>query len=399
MCRTVTLVLVDARGGVLGTLPPFEVPEPWWQEAASVVAGALERYGVRLAVLRLFATERSRPHGGAVTYVAEYESGPLAAARPAAVTVAAHPLRAAYAEPGGPAASVAWAAKELASLGWGPVVAAQRRTWNLSAIWRLDGDRGTAWLKQVPPFFAHEPAVLRWLATVAPERAPRLLAADATGRMLLAHAPGEDLYDAPESTVTALVDDLHDVQRAGAAAVGTLLAAGIPDGRWPALTRNARDTAARDTAARDTAARHGAGLALDDLLDALPERLAAIDACGLPDTLVHGDFHSGNARGDATGRTLLDWGDAFVGHPAFDVLRVVETQSPEVGGRVLAHWAARWRAAVPGSTPERAVELLKPVAALRNASAYDRFVRNIEPSERPHHTGDVGFWLREAAGA
>src|SRR5437762_2782055 len=38
--RTVTLVLVDCAGALLGALPPYEVPTPWWQDASDVVVGA-----------------------------------------------------------------------------------------------------------------------------------------------------------------------------------------------------------------------------------------------------------------------------------------------------------------------------------------------------------------------
>ena len=47
-----------------------------------------------------------------------------------------------------------------------------------------------------------------------------------------------------------------------------------------------------------------------------------MSACGLPDALVHGDAHPGNAIGSQHGTVLLDWGDSFIGHPAFDALRM-----------------------------------------------------------------------------
>src|SRR2546421_10431464 len=73
--RIVTLVLVDGTGAVVRALPPFELPAPWWQEASDVVAGARERYGVDVTVLRLLAAGRPVPHGGAVTYLAECPTG------------------------------------------------------------------------------------------------------------------------------------------------------------------------------------------------------------------------------------------------------------------------------------------------------------------------------------
>ena len=56
----------------------------------------------------------------------------------------------------------------------------------------------------------------------------------------------------------------------------------------------------------------------------LPKRIAAIAACGVPDTLVHGDFHPGNVVGPTDAYVLLDWGDSFVGNPLIDELAFTE---------------------------------------------------------------------------
>ncbi|WMF04584.1 hypothetical protein [Micromonospora robiginosa] len=210
MSRTVTVVLVDADGRPLGALPPFEVPDPWWQQVASIVDGARRRYGVDVAVLRLLDADRPHPPGGHVRYLAQLLDAPARGAaaggvprEPAAVDLAPHPRRQPWAEPGGPARSVAWATDELRRLGRPVTAVAQQRTWNLSAIWRLDTPQGPAWLKQLPPFASHEPTVLAWLAhptgpTVPTEAkagagaggGPVVLAADGEGRMLLEHVAG-----------------------------------------------------------------------------------------------------------------------------------------------------------------------------------------------------------------
>src|SRR5262249_30721728 len=127
------------------------------------------------------------------------------------------------------------------------------------------------------------------------------------------------------------------------------------------------------------------------------ERLAAIDACGVPDTLMHGDFHPGNVRGDGSGLRLLDWGDSGVGHPILDET-AFGARLPDAD-RLLARttWDAAWRDAVPGCDPSRAADLLAPVAALRAAVVYQRFLDAIEPSERVYHHADPVFWLSRAA--
>src|SRR5262249_30427805 len=94
---------------------------------------------------------------------------------------------------------------------------------------------------------------------------------------------------------------------------------------------------------------------------------------------------------------IIDWGDAFVGHPGFDILRLTDALTEDDSAALIAGWADRWRVDVPGSDPDRAVALLKPVAALRNAAVYSAFLANIEPSEYPYHAGDPPRWLAKAA--
>lgn len=86
------------------------------------------------------------------------------------VDLSPHPHRAPYAELGGPAATLDWATRALDRPVRGVT---QQRTWNLSAIWRLDTDTGPVWVKHVPHFLAHEAAVLAW---TGPPLVPEVLA-------------------------------------------------------------------------------------------------------------------------------------------------------------------------------------------------------------------------------
>jgi aminoglycoside phosphotransferase (APT) family kinase protein len=248
--------------------------------------------------------------------------------------------------------------------------------------------RSTAWLKQVPWFFAHEATVLRWLNAEVPAAAPTLLASADEGRMLLDDLPGEDRYGADPSARDRMLAELHAVQVRAVDAAGELAAAGVPDRRGSRL-------AAR---VREVVDRHGAGIpGLGELVDGLDERLSAVDSCGLPDTLVHGDFHAGNVRAKGDGPpSILDWGDAFIGNPAFDALRM--TDDLPAAEPLLAAWCRRWRDAVPGCDPGPALTLLRPVAALLGAATYADFVDRIEPAERLFHAGDVVRALRAAVG-
>ncbi|MFI7216322.1 phosphotransferase [Micromonospora maritima] len=390
MSRTVTLVLVDAAGRPLGALPPFDVPDPWWQQVASVVDAARRRHGVEVAVLRLLDADRPAPPGGHVRYLAQVVEAEAVPLEPVAVDLAPHPLRMPWAEAGGPARSVAWATEELRRLGRPVTAVTQQRTWNLSAIWRLDTPLGPTWLKQLPPFAAHEPTVLHWLLSTpnGVEGGVRVLGVGERGRVLLGHVPGEDRYGAGEAERASVAAGHHAVQVRAVGEVDRLVADGVPDLRGVALGRWIRGRLAGHDVT--VAAR---------LLDRLDDRLARVRDCGLPDTLVHGDLHPGNVRGDGTQRVVIDWADAFVGHPAFDILRLTEDLDPTAADRLVDAWAARWRADVPGSDPRRAVDLLRPVAPLRLAAVYAMFLAGIEPSEHPYHVHDVPAALARAAAA
>ncbi|BCJ41726.1 hypothetical protein Aiant_23830 [Actinoplanes ianthinogenes] len=376
-----TLVLVDPAGELLGALPPFSVASPWWQEVSEVVAAA----SADVTVLRLLHADRPAPPGGHVTYLAETRDRPEGLI-PLGADLVPHAHRAPWAEPGGPAATLAWASGVLDRLGFGELTAHQQRTWNLSAIWRLDGPGGTiAWLKQVPSFFAHEPAVLGLVASVAPDLVPYVMASGKAGRMLLAHVPGEDRYGAGADLCGQIVEAFHPVQAHFAGRLGELT--GVPDKRLDAARFVHVATPYLDDIP---------GLA--ELIDGLPARFAEVAACGLPDTLLHGDLHPGNVRTDGQGGlVIVDWGDSAIGNPAFDLLRLIDgLESPEP---VLAAWARRWRATVPGCDPERAVALLRPVAGLLSAATYAGFLASIEQSEWPYHAGDVPECLTAAGAA
>jgi hypothetical protein len=386
--RVVTLVLVTPDGELVGALPPFPVETPWWQDAEPVVRAARQRFGVDLVVLRIIDTERPYP-GGAVSYLAEV-TAPVPTAEPWHGTLDEHPLRQSWARPGGPDADVAWARSKLAVHGLRMVAAPQQvRTWNLSSLWRLPVEGETVWLKVVPPFFTHEGRILDRLRG---EAVPSVIAAEGP-RILLHEIPGEDLYGASVPQRLTMVSQLVAIQGAWLGRVNELRELGLPDWRAPALAsaigsvfeRTAGDLPAHE---RTTLARFVEGLA---------SRLAAVAACGIPDTLVHGDFHAGNHRGDGTSIVLLDWGDSGVGHPLLDQPAFMERVQPAWAAAILDGWHTAWRAAVPGSDPERAAELLAPVAAARQAVIYRHFLDRIEPSERAYHAGDPADWLRRTA--
>ena len=391
--RVATMVLVGPDGSVIGRLPPFPVETPWWQDIAPVLTACQERYGLRPTILRLLATERTQYPGGGVTYLAEIEPGEVARAGAPLDgwpgTLDEQPLRMPWARVGGPAADIAWADAALAAAGRRRTgIPEQIRTWNLSSVWRLSTADGAAWLKVVPPFFAHEGALIERLAGGP---VPPLIASEGP-RVLMPEIPGDDRYDATGPELLTMVEALVAIQARWAGRVGELLAIGLPDWRAAFLPAAIADVVAKTADQLASADR----AVLDRFVGGLPARLAAADTCGLPDTIVHGDFAPGNVRGDGLSApmVLLDWGDSTVGQPLLDRPALLDRTPTADAEAIRQRWAAAWLAAIPDADPVHAAALLAPVAAARQAVVYQRFLDNIEPSERRYHAGDPADWLR-----
>jgi hypothetical protein len=390
--RIASLVLVDESGTVIGQLPAFPVATPWWQDMEAVVVGCDGRFGLRPTILRLLSAQHGYP-GGEVAYLAEVGSSEVAAAgavvEPWTGTLNEQPLRLPWASVGGPAADLAWADDALQAAGRQRIGdAEQMRSWNLSSIWRLPTTDGSAWLKVVPPFFAHEGAVIERLAGGP---VPTLLGRD-RGRILMTEIPGDDRYDATGEELLRMVDGLVAIQASWAGRTDELLSIGVPDWRTAFLPAAIADVVERTAGELNEAER----AALDRFVGGLPARLADAEACGLPDTLVYGDFAPGNVRGDGATEPMvfLDWGDSTVGQPLLDQPAFLDRTPAGEGPAIRARWEASWRAAIPGADPTMAARLLAPVAAARQAVVYRRFLDHIEPAERVYHAGDPADWLR-----
>jgi phosphotransferase family enzyme len=394
--RIVTLIIVTQDGEVLGRLDPFPVDTPWWQDVEPVVARARTQFGLDVTILRLLDTELPSAHGGAVTYLAEAAQATTLAVSGALDLRAWHgaltedPRRQPYARPAGPAADLAWADAVLAGLDRARTAPAEQvRTWNLSSLWRLPTRDGAAWLKVVPSFFEHEGALIEHLHG---ELVPTVLGRE-RGRMLLADIPGEDQYDAARPELLEMTDGLVDLQARWSGRIVELIGLGLPDWRQAALVQAITDVTERAGPLLGPADR----ARLEAFVATLPVHLARIEACGLPDGLIHGDFHPGNVRGKPGRLVLLDWGDSAIGHPLLDQPAFLSRIDPATVPSIRERWHEAWRRALPGCDPARAAQLLAPVAAARQAVVYQRFLDSIEPSEHAYHRADVPDWLRRTA--
>jgi hypothetical protein len=224
--RSVTIVVCDDSGSLLGSLGPFDVATPWWQDLEPIRC----RFPMLTVLRLLYGTAGDEgAFGGQVIYLTC-----LSARLPVdPAALADHPLRMPWARPGGPAADLDWAVNAASAAGLEAAEpSVQHRTWNLSCIWSIPvrespGSRGRLWLKCVPGFFAHEACVLRRLSA---EAVPRLVAAQ-DHRILLADLPGRDGFDATPDEAKQVIECLVGLQIRTVPLVPSLLADGVPDAR------------------------------------------------------------------------------------------------------------------------------------------------------------------------
>lgn len=340
MTERTVVALVSAPSGFAGRTDVLPVPTRDWNHVEPVNEVLEELLGVPTHVLRLVSVQGGEPPwGGQVTYHVEALGEPdRSRLHPAAEPEPDAEHRLPYARPGGPAELVAWADAQVDRTG--PAV--QVRTWNLSTVFRLPTADGPVWLKAIPSFFADEGAVVDLVGRHDPTLVPRVIAS-APRRVLLADAPGDKCWP-----VTAEHVDLV-----------------VP--RWVAV-QNALAGAPR-----------------------LPPTAVAMPSFGLPDTLTHGDFHPGNWR---RGGAVIDFSDAVWGHPALDACRVLEYAGPELHDHIRRVWSEAWLRHRPDSRPLEALDVARRASRLHNAVKYQRFLDNIEASERIYHEGDPQVELR-----
>jgi Ser/Thr protein kinase RdoA (MazF antagonist) len=381
MGRVVTVVVTHA-GACAGAVGPFYVDVPWWAQVEPVLAHLEEVLGGPAVVLRLLTVEGSAgARDGRVTYHAE-AFNPPGNLTPCDFADVDHPLRMPWARPSGVRDLLRWASEHVELTGR-PM---QRKTWNLSGLFELPTADGPVWLKAIPALAAAEPAAIAAFAQVDPGLVPAVVAS-APGRLLLADVPGTDCWDASAQTAADALQRLATAQ----ARIGQP-PPDIPDCRPQALAAAVSDLLDGPV---------GAELSPAELRAArrLHERWEMLAGCGLPDTVVHGDFHPGNWRCGDGAPVVLDFADAHLGNPVLDGLRAIDRLPRDRRAAAASAWAAAWTAAVPRSRPADALRIAGPLAHLAYAVRYQEFLDNIEPSERVYHLGDPAAEIRQAVAA
>jgi hypothetical protein len=311
-------------------------------------------------------------------------------------------LRVPWARAGWLAEAEAWVRDQLTEHGLqvtGPV--AQVKAWSISCILRAPTEAGPVYFKAVPPLFAGEPTLTAWLSRRYPGQVPEVLALDPERRwLLLLEIRGAQLPD-----LASREEALRRFARLQIDHVGReedLLAAGVVDRRLAGLTR-AFDQLLEEIASPERRAAYR--LSEEDsarvagVAPGVKERIAALAAAGVPETLIHGDLHDGNILADGAEIVFFDWTDAALAHPFFDLHPLFHDlgdslDRPGTRERLRDAYLEPWAALLPRERLLAAFALSQQVGPLYHALSYRYIVRNTEPALQWNLSGGIGGYLR-----
>ncbi len=278
----------------------------------------------------------------------------------------------------------------------GPIEQPRVRPW--ATVLRAPGSEGTVWCKGMVPAVAHEPVAISILARVAPDRMPRLLAADRTRRVMLTADGGPRLRDLegqrrdPKRWM-AMLRAYGRLQRLAEGSAAELIGAGVPDRRLAVLP---------EQVSKLVAELRPEGV--DDLVPRVAEACAELAALGIPETIDHSDLHDAQVFASPDGDRFFDWGDASVAHPFLSLtvaLRVlastigVADDSPAVDAAIDAY-LERWSSLAPLAALRRGAALGRVLGGASRALTWHAIAVDAPATQRQFP--DVAAeWLRDTA--
>ncbi|NYE36599.1 hypothetical protein F4692_001732 [Nocardioides cavernae] len=260
------------------------------------------------------------------------------------------------------------------------------RVWSISAVHTVPTDAGTLWSKASCAHFAAEAGIVEVVARHLPDLVPEVVAVD-RGRSWLLTEPLAGVSDdgAPAEAAEVLAPLWASAQAASLDWLDELRAAGAPDrGLEPTL---AAWREALATNAELDALTAGERVRLAEVVPEVESRVRELWACGFPDTLGHGDLHSGNVAHDGAHVRIFDWSDGCVTHPFLDGTHLAHWITEAVGGDAgerVRTVLAPWRDAYPHADLDRAVALAPLADLVFQTVTFDQLSRSTEPG-----TGDL----------
>jgi hypothetical protein len=327
-------------------------------------------------------------------------------------------LRPSWARRGWFAETESWIQEQLARLNSTMVAPIEQvRTWGISCILRVPTTNGNVYFKAIPTsfmqkntpnsssgtsgrlplFFTHEPVLIQSLAAWYPQNVPTLLAIEGERCWMLLAEFGTELYAHPDQTAweKALAVYGHmQVQVAVPHHIDTLLAVGCLDRRLHIVETQIDPLLNDEEVLADLTRREVEQLRAQRTHLKIMCHQLANDA--IPQTLVHGDLHTGNIAVQNDTYIYFDWTDGCIAHPFFDALTFLDNVDDPVEQRHLRDiYLAQW-------TDYASIECLREVfppsqmlATIHQAVSYQHIMAHVEGLSKQEMRGGATYWLRK----
>lgn len=254
----------------------------------------------------------------------------------------------------------------------------------ISAVLTAQTNKGHVYFKVALnlPLFGNEPLLSAALGQLFPQTIPAPLAIDAERRWMLTADFGTVLRGTKPSleTMERVMRTLARLQIQSIAHLDTLFEARCLDRRLDVLSGQVDGLLADEPAYAklndsERAAWQGSGAALK----ALCEKLAGY---GIPNTLVHGDFHAGNVATEGDRLWIFDWTDACVSHPFFDPILMIDYDAKDYADVLREVYLAEWTAYMPIERLREVYEVAKILSALHQAVSYQGIFNGIDVEQK-----------------
>jgi hypothetical protein len=246
--------------------------------------------------------------------------------------------------------------------------AVQVRHTSVTGMLRIATDVGDVWLKALPPLFRHEGPLVEWLARIAPDAVPVVLAHGHEWWLSASFPPSAppdgDYLITMASLQLASIDRLDELRSIGC-------------GDRPA---EHLATEIEQIAHRHDLLMPEEGEALRAASQKLRVLCAEAASLGFPSTLVHGDLHPGNVWHTKRGWLLFDWTDACIGHPLVDLALPLVYRHCTGRRQRRADYGAMWVPVVGEDAVRRGLDLAPILGVAHEAVSYRMIIDGIDCS-------------------
>jgi hypothetical protein len=260
---------------------------------------------------------------------------------------------------------------------------------------RTDADTFYFKAGAVLPLFVNEAVLLSRLAGSYPAHIPKPLRIDPERRWMLLADFGQPMVEkASLADKETLFRTFGQIQIEAAAQVEALLAMGCLDRRLDKLTTQIEPLLndPEATIELDEVEREH----LHRLIPNLKARCEQLAGYGVPQTLVHGDLHTGNVALIEGKMLFFDWTDACIAHPFFDVMLTINwEEDAEIQVRLRDQYLSLWTAYEPMARLLELWSLAHPLFALHHAISYQHIVAGLEATAKHELIAWPSYWLRK----